>query len=621
LADLTLSPDYYDYIVIDECHHLTASSYRDIIAYFKPKVLVGLTATPERMDGGDIQEDFHNRIAAEIRLPEALNRKLLCPFQYFGVSDSIDLSHVAWERGRYIPSELSKIYTGNDQRVRDILNALEYYTKDSHQVRALGFCVTVDHAQYMAEKFTLAGLKADFLTSANSQRREELRNKLKRKEINYLFVVDIFNEGVDIPEIDTVLFLRPTESLTIFLQQLGRGLRLADDKDCLTVLDFVGNARPEYNFENKFRALIGRTETTVKKEVEENFPHLPLGCSIVLEAKAKDVILNNIKAATSLNRNQLIRRIQEFRNHSLQEFNLHNFLGYHELPVQLIYKKGGWKRLCYEAGVIDVFDNTYEDAIIKAISNKWLVTRSTSYFNFILDLAQREFQVSIQDFSEEEYLMLQMLYVDVWPEKSGFNSLEASIRAIGHNKIILQEIIEVLEYLNDSIGFEELTETLPYAQPLRLHARYTRDQILAAFRFSSFDKIASNREGVAENKQLNTELLFINLIKSEENFSPTTMYDDYAISESVFHWQTQNAAGPETTKGRSYIKHKEAGKHILLFVREKKKDAFDNTMGYVFVGAATYDSHYGSKPMSIRWKLHTHLPHYLWKQAAKLRVG
>jgi superfamily II DNA or RNA helicase/HKD family nuclease len=621
LAALALSPEYYDFIVIDECHHLTASSYRDIIAYFKPKVLVGLTATPERMDGGDIQEDFHNRIAAEIRLPEALNRKLLCPFQYFGVSDSIDLSHVAWERGRYIPSELSKIYTGNDQRVRDILNALEYYTKDSHQVRALGFCVTVDHAQYMAEKFTLAGLKADFLTSANSQRREELRNKLKRKEINYLFVVDIFNEGVDIPEIDTVLFLRPTESLTIFLQQLGRGLRLADDKDCLTVLDFVGNARPEYNFENKFRALIGRTETTVKKEVEENFPHLPLGCSIVLEAKAKEVILKNISAATSLNRSQLIRRMQEFRNHSLQEFNLRNFLHYHELPIQMIYRKGGWKRLCYEAGIIETYDDTNEDAIIRAIRKKWLATRSTRYFDFILGLARRGFQVSMHELNEEEYLMLQMLHVDVWPENSGFESLQASIRALGQNNILLQEIIEVLEYLNDSIGFEELPLTLPYAQPLKIHARYTRDQILAAFRFSEFGKRASNREGVAEKEELKTELLFINLIKSEENFSPTTMYDDYAISESLFHWQTQNSAGPDTPKGLSYIHHKKNNKNILLFIREKKTDEFDQTMGYVFVGSAVYEDHSGSKPMSIRWKLQTPLPHYLWKQAAKLRVG
>jgi superfamily II DNA or RNA helicase len=303
---LQLSQEFFDYIVIDECHHLTANSYRATINYFKPKILLGLTATPERMDGGDIQEDFHNRIAAEIRLPEALNRKLLCPFQYFGVSDSIDLSSVAWERGRYVASQLTNLYTANDRRVREIINALEKYTKSLGDVQAIGFCVSIEHAKFMAEKFSLSGLKADYLTSANNDNRELVRNQLRNKEINYLFVVDIFNEGVDIPEIDTVLFLRPTESLTIFLQQLGRGLRLAENKDCLTVLDFVGNARPEYNFENKFRALIGKTATTVHKEIEDNFPHLPLGCSIVLEKKAKEIILKNIKSSTAWNRNQII---------------------------------------------------------------------------------------------------------------------------------------------------------------------------------------------------------------------------------------------------------------------------------------------------------------------------
>ncbi|WP_227006296.1 DEAD/DEAH box helicase family protein [Rufibacter latericius] len=157
LESLSLSAGFYDFIIIDEVHHIAASSYRPILNYFNPKVLLGLTATPERMDGEDILEDFCNTIAAEIRLPEALNRKLLCPFQYFGVSDSVDLSGAEWRNGRYLPGELSRIYTQNDRRVGEILVNLEKYLKDIHEVRALGFCITQDHAQYMAEKFTLAG--------------------------------------------------------------------------------------------------------------------------------------------------------------------------------------------------------------------------------------------------------------------------------------------------------------------------------------------------------------------------------------------------------------------------------------------------------------------------------
>jgi len=623
LENLNLSPQYFDYIVVDECHHLTASSYRGIINYFKPKVLLGLTATPERMDGGDIQEDFHNRIAAEIRLPEALNRKLLCPFQYFGITDSIDLSNVSWERGRYVPSQLTNIYTTNDRRVREIIDALNKYTKDSQDVRAIGFCVSMEHAKFMAEKFSLAGFKTDYLTSANNQNRDIVRSQLLKKEINYLFVVDIFNEGIDIPEIDTVLFLRPTESLTVFLQQLGRGLRLADDKDCLTVLDFVGNARPEYNFENKFRALIGKTATTVHKEIEDNFPHLPLGCSIVLEKKAKEVILENIKAATTLNRNQIINKIRNFKHQTTLPLTLKNFLSFHNIPIQFIYKNkvDGWKRLCQKAGVINDFDNTNEKEIFSAISNKWLSTSSTSYFRFIFNLAKKKFQMRISEFSEVEQTMLLMLHYDIWQKSEGFESIEASIRNIGKNKVLVEEIIEVLEILTDNIDFKEIDIDLPYQQPLKVHARYTRDQILAAFGLSTFERKSPSREGVAENTALNTELLFINLIKSEENFSPTTMYDDYAINEFLFHWQSQNSAGPKTPKGLSYIEHQENNKKILLFVREKANDEYGNTMGYVFVGEGKLKEHEGAKPMNIKWELNESMPHYLWKDAAKLRIG
>lgn len=621
LDDLNLSPAYYDFIVIDECHHLTASSYRPIINHFKPKVLLGLTATPERMDGGDIQEDFHDRIAAEIRLPEALNRKLLCPFQYFGIADSVDLSKVGWERGRYVGSELTGLYTANDRRIGEIIHSLNKYTRDINDVIALGFCASIVHAKYMAEKFLLAGLKADYITSDNTKERDSIRGKLKNKQINYLFVVDIFNEGVDIPEIDTVLFLRPTESLTIFLQQLGRGLRLSEGKECLTVLDFVGNSRPEYNFENKFRALIGKTSTPVLKEVEDDFPHLPLGCSIMLEKKAKETIISNIKTVTSFSRISLLNRIRAFQHQTHLPLNLQNFININNVPLQYIYRRGCWKRLCAEAGVIHEFPSTNEKEIHSAIKNKWLSTKSTSYFQFILGLAKKEFKISLSELSEVEKIMCVMLHYDIWNVELGFPSLEESIRSIGKNAILVEEIIEVMEILLDLIDFKELDIHLPYDLPLKVHARYTRDQILAAFRLSTFEKKSSNREGVAENSDLKTELLFINLIKSEEDFSPTTMYDDYAINETLFHWQSQNAAGPETKKGKSYIQHEASDKKILLFIREKANDEFGNTMGFVFVGEGRMHEHYGAKPMNIKWSLSEPMPSYLWKDAAKLQAG
>lgn len=621
IQNLNLSSNYYDFIIIDEVHHISASSYRSVLEHFSPKILLGLTATPERMDGEDILKDFCNTIAAEIRLPEALNRKLLCPFQYFGVTDNVDLSKVTWQNGRYLPGELSKLYTQNDLRVNHILTNINKYLNDIQDVRALCFCVTQEHAQFMAEKFSLAGLKADYLVSSRNSERGELRQKLMLKEINYLFVVDIFNEGVDIPEIDTVLFLRPTESLTVFLQQLGRGLRLADNKDCLTVLDFVGNSRPEYDYEGKFRALIGKTVTPIQKEIEDDFPHLPLGCSIVLEKKAKDFILENIKNATSLNRNQLIQKIQNFQHQTTLPLTLKNFSKFYHIPLQLIYKRASWKRLCQMAGKVEFLDEINEKEIHRAINKKWLSCHSYSYFDFIKKMAQENFDINLKSMSDNEKQMCLMLHYDVWQDAGGFSSLEESIRTIGKNLLLNQEIVEVMEMLIDQTDYLETDIILNYEQPLKIHSRYTREQILAAFGFSTFETKSSIREGVAISKDKNTELLFITLNKSEKDFSPTTLYEDFAISEKLFHWQSQNNVKPESPKGISYINHKKNGKRILLFVREKGEDEFGNTMGSVFLGEANITEHYGSKPMSIKWELHEPMPPYLWKDSAKMAVG
>ena len=621
LDELNLSESFYDYIVIDEVHHIAAASYRPIINYFSPKILLGLTATPERMDGADILADFSGTIAAEIRLPEALNRRLLCPFQYFGITDSIDLSNVEWKNGRYIPGELSRIYTQNDKRVGEILENLQRYLRDINDVRALCFCVTQDHAQFMAEKFHLAGLKADYLTSSRSELRDELRHGFQNKEINYLFVIDIFNEGIDIPEIDTVLFLRPTESLTIFLQQLGRGLRLAEGKECLTVLDFVGNSRPEYDFEGKFRALVGKTATPIQKEIEDDFPHLPLGCTIILERKAKEFIIENIRRATSLNKNQLLNKIRNYRHQIVLPLTLRNFTVFYNIPLQSIYKRGSWKRLCALADQISDFADENELEITRAISRKWLSCNSVSYFEFILSLAKKDFKINSHDLSDEERVMCLMLHYDIWQTENGFSSIDESIEAIGKNKTLVSELIEFCELVIDKIDFIEKPIPLPYTQPLKLHARYTRDQILSAFGFYTFAKKPSYREGVAYSKEKNTELLFVTLNKSETNFSPTNLYKDFAISETIFEWQTQNAASPDKGKGLEYINHRQSGRKILLFVREHNNDQFGNTMGFVFLGDVNLIDHYGAKPMNIKWELTEPMPHYIWKESAKMAVG
>ena len=226
-----ITPDFYDYIIIDEVHHIPADTYKNILEHFKPKILLGLTATPERMDGRSILPYFNNKITAEIRLPEAIERKLLCPFQYFGVTDNVDLSNLRWEQGGYNKDELSKIYTISTlyakSRADLIVRSVFKYVTDIDDVKGLGFCVTKEHARFMADYFNKCNIPSLCLTGDSpKEERDSAKLKLTNGDLRFIFVVDLYNEGVDIVDVNTILFLRPTESLTIFLQQLGRGLRL-----------------------------------------------------------------------------------------------------------------------------------------------------------------------------------------------------------------------------------------------------------------------------------------------------------------------------------------------------------------------------------------------------------
>ena len=273
--------DAFEIVVIDEFHHAEAKTYRRILEHLTPQELLGLTATPERGDGVDVRSFFDGRTAAELRLWDALGADLLCPFHYFAIADGTDLRAITWSRGKYDESQLDGVFTGNDARARIILKAVEEKIADAGQMRALGFCVSVAHAEYMTRVFIDAGIRARTVTGTtpHEERAASLR-ALRDAEVNVLFTVDVFNEGLDIPDVDTVLFLRPTESATIFMQQLGRGLRRTEDKAVLTVLDFVGYHRKEFSFGRKFSALTGLHGKQLEKAVKEEFPFLPSGCQI-----------------------------------------------------------------------------------------------------------------------------------------------------------------------------------------------------------------------------------------------------------------------------------------------------------------------------------------------------
>lgn len=619
--------DYYDFIIIDEVHHISADSYRPILQLFDPKILLGLTATPERMDGQWIASDFNNRIAAETRLPDALRMGLLSPFQYFCVTDdTANLRTVRWANGKYDSNELVKLYTLDDTRLRLILQTIEKYLTDIDNTKALCFCVNKSHAMYMADKFKKYNLKAEYIISEPGRdaelRRKTIRQKLVMGELNFVFSVDIFNEGIDIPEINTVLFLRPTESLTIFLQQLGRGLRLAENKECLTVLDFVSQANERYNYAEKFRSLIGKTNHSIDKEISQGFPHLPFGCAIKMEQKAQKYILANITSAI-FDLRRLRREIATFENNSHKSLNLSNFTDFFNLNIRTIYKgQNCWHTLKSEAFNLRTHLTEKENVISRNLKRLTHID-SPRYLSFIEELLKMNFKIG-DVFLKENLQFLTMLYYDLWQKPFqifGFVSIKDAFAEIGKHNWITNEISEIIESLRNHIIHLPFRYEPHFKNVLEVHASYTRDELLAHFNLSTFEKAYNSQEGVIRIKDINTELLLVTLNKSDRDFSPSTMYEDYAINESMFHWQSQNSIHPDSPVGKSYIEHRKIGKTLLMFVREHKKDEFGFTMPYTFLGPVNYNNHNGSYPMNITWQLQEAMPANIYKASAKMMVG
>lgn len=296
------SSDYFDYMVVDEAHHASSESYQKILSYFKPKFLLGLTATPERSDNGDIYSLFDNNVAVEIRLRQALEYNLICPFHYFGLKDAegIDYSKINAEPGtqEYTDAIAKMLMVG--YRVDYIRDKMEFYGHDGDKLKALGFCQTIKHAKYMAEEFNKRGIPSVALSGEENKNIDERIAYTKRlenddDELKVIFTVDLFNEGIDIPSVNTILMLRPTDSSIIFIQQLGRGLRKLPDKEFVTVLDFIGNYNKSFLMAIALNGKQNFDKDSLKVEVETDFADLPNGTYIHMDKITKQQILQQLE--------------------------------------------------------------------------------------------------------------------------------------------------------------------------------------------------------------------------------------------------------------------------------------------------------------------------------------
>ncbi len=619
-----LPRDYYDFVVVDEFHHAAAPIYYEPLDKLSPKILLGLTATPERMDGEDILQYFNGRIAAEIRLPEAIDRKLLCPFHYFGISDDVNLSKVKWVRGGYDRRELSNLFSFSgkiaEKRAESVIRNIEKYTASIEEMKALGFCVSKEHARFMADFFNEKGIASLELDSDSSKKvRASAKKRLEKGEIKTIFVVDLYNEGVDITSVNTVLFLRPTESLTIFLQQLGRGLRLDDSKDCLTVLDFVGQANKKYNYEEKFAALLANTKHSVEYELKKGFVSVPKGCYIHLEKKASEYVLKNIKSSIET-KNGIVSKIASFTNDTGKELTLVNFLRHYRMDPRALYKKDNFSRLCVSAGVLDDFNEPLEKDITKALPRLASID-SRRLLSFVLEMLDNINDISFESLNDGQKRMLQMFYVSIWKNVIDYDNPNVAyekLKSLACSKTMLHEIKELFKYLYENIDIVDKKIGFDFDCPIDLHCTYSRDQLLVAM---DFMKPSTVREGVKWLRDKKIDILFVTLNKSNKDYSPTTMYNDYSINETMFHWQSQSTTSSSSPTGQRYINHGTQGSKVLLCVREDKKDPWGNAAPYSVLGFVDYVQHTGSKPINVVWRLADEIPAKYIKQTRKMLIG
>jgi len=608
-------PGFYDFIIVDEFHHAAAASYQRLLSHYTPTILLGLTATPERMDNLDILGYFDGRIAAEIRLAEAIGRNLLAPFHYFGVADSVDLDDVEWTRGRYNQGVLSKRYTGNDTRAGLIADSLKKYVTEIDEIIGLGFCVSIEHANYMAEIFTKIGIPSVSLNSDSPDDvRRSVQKQLRAKEIRFIFVVDLYNEGVDIPEVNTILFLRPTESMTVFLQQLGRGLRLCSGKECLTVLDFVGRQNANYHFDAKYRALLSDAHVPLTEQIRANTYSLPRGCFITLEKVAQQTVLEHIERSLGKWKG-LVQKVARFEAESGKSLDVRNFLTYYDLEPREIYGKSSFRGLCAEANLCEHPSPEEEERIVTA-ARRLLPLNSISMIRFIRRfLATKDFS-GMEDPRRDSCLAILYYSFHSLPlPETPHPDLLASMQPFFEKDWMGREIDGLLAYLEDKTEVLEGPLDLGFPTGLSLHCTYSRDQIFAGLGHwtPSLISVAGKREGVLYIREKNLDVFFITLNKSEKHFSPSTMYNDYAISERLFHWQSQSTTSAGSPTGQRYIR---GTSKVLLFVREFNKVG-NVSQPYVCLGTARYVQHTGSKPLSIVWRLDAEIPAWFMRKAGK----
>lgn len=600
-----LDPAHFDVVIVDEFHHAAADSYRRLLDHVSPVELLGLTATPERSDGLPVLGWFGGRIAAELRLWDAIDQHRLSPFSYCGIADHVDYRKVPWRRGRgYDVDGLTNLLTGDDVWARFVVKEAVERAADPARMRALGFCVSIEHARYMARVFNEARVPsvAVWGDSPDAERRDALA-RLAAGALRVVFSVDLFNEGVDVPAVDTILLLRPTDSPTLFLQQLGRGLRRSPGKHVCTVLDFVGLHHEGFRFDRRFRALLGGSRREVAQQIERGFPFLPAGCHMELDRVAQSRVLASIRDAVPTGWTAKVEELRSLTSRG-QNVDLGAFLVESGLDLEEVYTGDrGWSDLRAEAGLPVFAAGPHEQTLRRACGRMLHVNdrvRLDAYRAFFASATPP----SIEGMSEVQRRLLRMLVASIATgaiEKT--TTLEDACALLWRHPQVRAELSELFGVLADRIDHVQTPLGAGTPVPLQVHARYSRIEILAALGVGETARVAPWQTGVYWAKEARTDLLAFTLDKTSGSFSPTTRYRDHAISRELIHWESQSAVRADSETGLRYRTHAARGTSVFLFARLRTDDR-----AFWFLGPATYVRHESELPMAITWRLERPLP-------------
>ena len=635
---LEFSKDYFDYIVIDEFHHSSAKSYTKILNYFNPKFLLGLTATPERMDGKDILELCDYNLVGEMGLKRAMEQDLIAPFHYFGINDeTFDYEKIPYKNGKYQEDILVKNLS-NNKRVDYIIESIKKIGFDGEKMSCIAFCENINHVNFMNKNFNKNGYISEILTSRTSKfEREKILEDFKNKKSEILCVVDILNEGIDIPNINLLLFLRPTFSSTIFTQQIGRGLRKCENKDFVTIIDFIGNHKKDYiiakffyeEMLNNKNILYSKKEKLIK-EIKTNFENIPMASYVELDRICQERIINKIEKINFNSKIMLKEAYDSFKNeigkNDDEILEILDFDRNIELFIELSSKYGSFytaqKNL--ESNSIDKL-NFSNIEFLSYLEKKLTLVEPFTYLIMDLFLDKK-----IKNITESDVLK---------KYKNYFNILEFKNTYL--IKRILKELIEdeILDFESNS----EFKNNKNYKISKKYKNNFFKDKnflkrlkqliILGLSEFKNNDISQFNENILINYKEYkrielqilldskvpkgswragyaNTEkdiCLFVTYDKShilQENLK----YDNSLHSDDIIQWISQPKTYHASSVGQMFIKHREKGIKVHIFVR---KFAFlDNkkTNPFIYLGNANYYKSYGDKPMTILWKLKNKIP-------------